>query len=261
MYYFYKIENRINNHKYIGITTDPKVRKRRHFGKLEKNEHFNPHLQLAFNKYGKDNFFFEIIEEMNTTDVEKAYAHEQELISFYDTVNNGYNCNPGGKWTGPKGRFTEQEVMWIRAACYYNSHIVAPLSRYFNCPHATVNNIAIGRNYKPYCAAFDNLPEEEKKQIYEDFCSVVDINILKADFSINKSRRWSKEEVLAILYCDETRFITFAELARKFNKGDVIKNRYFREVREGHSYKDYVALYKTLTSEEKDKIRAYILEI
>ena len=31
MYYYYKIENKINHNKYIGITTDPTARKNRHF--------------------------------------------------------------------------------------------------------------------------------------------------------------------------------------------------------------------------------------
>ena len=58
MYYYYKIENRINHNKYIGITTNPTVRKNRHFNYLRKNKHFNPHLQSAFNKYGEENFYF-----------------------------------------------------------------------------------------------------------------------------------------------------------------------------------------------------------
>ena len=47
MFYYYKIENKLNQDKYIGITTDPIVRKNRHFNKLRKNQHFNPHLQNA----------------------------------------------------------------------------------------------------------------------------------------------------------------------------------------------------------------------
>ena len=134
MFYYYKIENKLNQDKYIGITTDPVVRKNRHFNKLRKNKHFNLHLQNAFNKYGEQNFFFKIIEQWDTLDILSAYKHEQDLIIQYDTIIHGYNCNPGGMWTGPKGRFTKEEVMWIRAACYYNTHIVGPLAKYFNCP-------------------------------------------------------------------------------------------------------------------------------
>lgn len=261
MFYYYKIENSLNHHKYIGITTDPQVRKNRHFNKLAKNQHFNPHLQNAYNKYGKQNFFFEIIEQWDTSDMLAAYKHEQELIEQYDSILNGYNCNPGGMWTGPKGRFSKEEVMWIRSACYYNKHIVGPLSKYFDCPHATINNIAIGRNYKPYCEAFDNMSEIEKRQIYEDFCAVTDINLIKASYGAKpNSRTWNKQQVFCILYCDETKLISFADLARKFGKKDGVAVKYFREVREGRSYKDWIAEYKTLTNSDKEKIRTYILE-
>lgn len=261
MFYYYKIENRLNRDKYIGITTDPIVRKNRHFNKLRKNKHFNPHLQNAFNKYGEQAFFFEIIEQWDTLDILAAYQHEQDLITQYDTIIHGYNCNPGGLWTGPKGRFTQEEVMWIRAACYYNNRIVGPLARYFNCPHATINNIAIGRNYKPYCQAFDNASEEEKQQIYEDFCAVVNINAIKASFSAKESQRtWNKQQVFAILYCDETKIITFTKLAQKFGRKDGKDVSYFREVRGGRSYKNWIEEYRALKESDKEKIRTYILE-
>lgn len=161
-------------------------------------------------------------------------------------------------WT--KRRFTKEEVMWIRAACYYNDRIIGPLARYFNCPHATVNNIAIGRNYKPYCQAFDNASEEEKRQIYEDFCAVVNINAIKASYSAKESqRKWSKQQVFAILYCDETRIVTFTKLAQKFGYKDGKAVRYFDEVRKARSYKDWIEEYKALEESDKEKIRTYIL--
>ena len=60
--YIYKIENTVNGKVYIGQTNDPEQRKRAHFGGLKRNKHENPYLQSAWNKYGEDSFYFEVID-------------------------------------------------------------------------------------------------------------------------------------------------------------------------------------------------------
>lgn len=255
-YYYYKIQNKINNNLYIGITTDWVARKNRHFNKLKQNEHFNPHLQAAFNKYGEESFFFKIIEKKEFDNPEEAYQYEADLIKKFDTYNNGYNCNPGGQWTGPRGRFTKEEVFYIKSACYYNEMVTGVLSRFFNCPISTIENIRYNKNYKPWCQEFDKLEEKDKNQIYEDFCTLSNFEILKLSKNA-KRRNLNKEQVFIILYCDETHFTTFAELRRLFKvKGD---HRYtFQEIRSGKTYKDYYAEYKQLTKEEKEKLCTYV---
>ena len=57
----YKITNQINGKVYVGKASNLNSRKINHFWALEHNNHHNPHLQRAYNKYGKDNFVFEII--------------------------------------------------------------------------------------------------------------------------------------------------------------------------------------------------------
>ena len=66
MQYLYEIKNIINNKRYIGRTCNPDTRKKRHFRELEKNKHHCIFLQRAFNKYGKENFIFNIIDTRNT---------------------------------------------------------------------------------------------------------------------------------------------------------------------------------------------------
>lgn len=259
MYYYYKIENKINNQKYIGITTNPQVRKNRHFNKLRKNCHFNPHLQCAFNKYGEDNFFFEIIEECDFADIKDAYKYEAKLIEKYDTFNNGYNCNPGGEWTGKKGRFSKEEVFYIKSAFYFNKQAGGTIARYYNCPHATTYSVAVGRTYKPWGDEFDNLPEEEKRQIYEDFCAISNFEILNIKTK-KYIRKLNKEQVFTILLNDENKFTTFAKLRNEFGiKGD---HRYtFQEIRTGKTYQDYFIEFSKLSQEEKNNMLCTYKEI
>lgn len=89
----YKIECLVNGKVYIGQSINIKQRWGAHLSNLKNNRHDNIRLQRAYNKYGKDNFIFEIIEECNTNldDVEKYW------ICYFDSFNNGFNLTEGGK--------------------------------------------------------------------------------------------------------------------------------------------------------------------
>ena len=259
MYYYYKIENKINGNKYIGITEQPERRKRIHFLKLEQQSHFNPHLQSAYNKYGKENFFFEILEEKDYSSKEEAYFYEAELIKEYDCVNNGYNCNPGGLWTGPRGRFTKEEVFAIRSACYFEKGITGILGKIYSCPSSTINNIRIGRNYKPWCQEFDNKTEEEKIEIFDEFCEQTKFHILKLGKNA-KGRVLNREQVLLVLLCNETHFTTFMNLKKLFGVRE--DHQYnFENIRSGIAYKEYVYEYKLLNEKDKKQLLCLYAEM
>ena len=84
----YKITCKINNKIFIGQTIEslPK-RFNRHMG-YQKDEH-DTKFYRAIRKYGKSNFYIELIEEVlnqEELDIRKYY-----WICLYDSVNNGYN--------------------------------------------------------------------------------------------------------------------------------------------------------------------------
>lgn len=81
----YKITNVVNNKIYIGSTSNLYNRKHHHFSKLKHNKHSNPHLQNSYNKYGKDNFIFEILEEC---DINSLIEKEQYYL---DSIKCDYN--------------------------------------------------------------------------------------------------------------------------------------------------------------------------
>ncbi len=78
----YKITNKVNSKIYIGSTNNFSRRKREHFRSIEKLRG-NSILRNAINKYGKDNFIFEIIEE--TSDLLEREQH------YIDLLNPQYN--------------------------------------------------------------------------------------------------------------------------------------------------------------------------
>lgn len=91
----YQIRNLINNKRYIGQTANFQKRKQIHFKDLKsKSKHTNPHLQKAYNKYGEENFVFEILEYINLTNENefnknKLSERENDWVKYYSP--NVYN--------------------------------------------------------------------------------------------------------------------------------------------------------------------------
>ena len=81
----YKITNQINGKFYIGSSKDLSRRKKDHFRLLKKGINHSILLQRAVNKYGLDNFIFEIIAECSE---ELLFTIEQKLV---DELKPEYN--------------------------------------------------------------------------------------------------------------------------------------------------------------------------
>lgn len=100
----YKIKNQVNGKIYIGQSINIEQRWYNHRNELNGDRHCNGHLQAAWNKYGEENFIFEIIEECILKDIDNK---EKYWIDFYNSTNPnlGYNLTCGGqgmhgyKWT------------------------------------------------------------------------------------------------------------------------------------------------------------------
>jgi predicted GIY-YIG superfamily endonuclease len=89
----YCIRNKINNKFYIGSSQNAYHRvKSQHFHRLQNKTHTNPHLQLAWNKYGKNNFELFLIEECDKSNL---IQREQWYLDNSGCLNRniGYNIN------------------------------------------------------------------------------------------------------------------------------------------------------------------------
>ena len=56
----YKLQ--IHNHIYVGSSINLQKRLSKHLWELKNNKHFNQKLQSCYNKYGKHELYFEILE-------------------------------------------------------------------------------------------------------------------------------------------------------------------------------------------------------
>lgn len=74
----YTIINTISNNRYVGSSVNLYNRQNMHMWSLKVNRHKNPHLQASYNKYGKDAFIFETLEECN---VESLIQSEQYYVN------------------------------------------------------------------------------------------------------------------------------------------------------------------------------------
>ena len=92
----YCIKNTVNNKVYIGQSNNIEKRFYEHKRTLVNNNHRNIYLQRAWNKYGKDNFMFNIVEkytELELNDKEVYYIKKFKS----DNLEFGYNLTSGGE--------------------------------------------------------------------------------------------------------------------------------------------------------------------
>lgn len=81
----YRITNAVNGKQYVGSGVNIYNRWSSHKSRLQKNNHFNVHLQRAWNCYGESNFVFEIMVICATSELIK---YEQ---LFIDQLKPEYN--------------------------------------------------------------------------------------------------------------------------------------------------------------------------
>jgi len=160
----YVIENKIDGKKYIGKTMlGFEIRKYRHIRCLRLNQHYNTHLQNAWNYYGEDNFIFKMIYESD--DVNDVNNKKIYFISLYETTNpdKGYNLRSGGEGglhsdytkdkikvscRGKNSSLSIDDVRRIKLSIYCLMDR-KEISNQFNVSEKVITQISMGKNF-PY---------------------------------------------------------------------------------------------------------------
>jgi group I intron endonuclease len=91
----YVITNKTNAKVYIGQSVDIDKRFNSHRCYLRNGNHYNEHLQRAFNLYGEQSFSFDVLEYCDLDCIDEKEIH---YIKLYSATNDdfGYNISLGG---------------------------------------------------------------------------------------------------------------------------------------------------------------------
>jgi group I intron endonuclease len=108
----YAIRNMINDKIYIGQAVIISKRWKNHRVEFRLDRHANPYLQAAYNKHGKFNLAFYVIEFCAQSELDVREQFYMDLYNSYDR-EYGYNLSPtaGGSNTGHK-HSDETKAAW-----------------------------------------------------------------------------------------------------------------------------------------------------
>ena len=140
--YIYKITNKINGKIYIGQTQQHyTTRFIQHLSHARTGES-NHKLARAIRKYGEENFFIEVIEEIPISDLDEREIY---WIAHYDSTNdkNGYNILAGGQLT--KKRVLPDNYQEI-LDYYYQCHNQHQTEEHFNISDYKLRQILLLTN-------------------------------------------------------------------------------------------------------------------
>lgn len=101
----YKIINKNNGKYYVGRSSNIEKRLKEHLYNLINNNHHNDNLQTDWNKYGKDDFEFVVVEYVEDN-ISLLKEYEQKYLDIIknerlNCLNNSYNLLENSEFGGP----------------------------------------------------------------------------------------------------------------------------------------------------------------
>ena len=197
----YKFTNKINGKVYIGQTRYLNSRYREHKSELINGIHHNEYLQKSVNKYGFDNFDYEIICRCNEDELDEK---ELYYINLYDSTNRnkGYNIHSGGE----NNRLSKETIEKIRKSHYGTNSKLTPkqvesiklellegftdkeLADKYNVDHTTINKIGRCKNWKQVRSDLNDKNEKIKKN--------------KKDKEIAKIKKENTEKIVVNMFLE-----------------------------------------------------------
>lgn len=163
--YIYRITNIKTKKVYVGITIDFPRRKKKHITELNNHTHHSPKLQAAWDYWGKDCFEWTYREvKINTYD--DLYTLEREEIKKFDSYNNGYNCNSGGKISDWRQNVQNEDIVaFLCVQSYYGDGYGKTCEEIFGWSKGTASAAKRRIRYPEALITFDKLTSQEKQDI------------------------------------------------------------------------------------------------
>jgi len=154
----YIIRNTINSKVYIGQTIQPVVKRFKQHLKLLKTNR-SQIISRAIAKYGKDKFYFEVLEESISLD--QLNQREEFYIQLYDSIAKGYNLCPGGqKWRRKPLELPESEIVNV-VDLYLKGHSTRHLAHLYKVSRYQIQKVV--SRYGITRPKQHNLPDRSSK--------------------------------------------------------------------------------------------------
>lgn len=161
--FIYKITNTINSKSYIGQTIqNVKERFYQHCATKCSKAVSNMAIHRAIKKYGKSNFTVEVIEEVESTNLNDR---ERYWIRYYDSYNNGYNSTEGGQDGIKLFKNLDTESI-IRE--YKSGKSLREIGRLFNVDKQTIKDLLVRNNINLRTTRTYKLSQKDREDIIKD---------------------------------------------------------------------------------------------
>lgn len=180
--FIYKITNTINGKSYIGQTIqNVKERFYQHCATKCSKAVSNMAIHRAIKKYGKSNFTVEVIEEIDSVNLNDR---ERYWIKYYNSYNNGYNSTKGGQ-DGCKP-FKDLDVESIIKE-YNTGKSLRTLGTIFKVDKQTIKDLLIRHNVELRTTRTYKLSQKDRDKVLEDFASGLSRKEIMIKWNISKS--------------------------------------------------------------------------
>ena len=180
--FIYKITNKINGKSYIGQTIqNVKERFYQHCATKCSKAVSNMAIHRAIKKYGKSNFTVEVIEEIDSANLNDR---ERYWIKYYNSYNNGYNSTKGGQDGIKLFKNLDTESI-VRE--YKSGKSLREIGRLFNVDKQTIKDLLIRHNVELRTTRTYKLSQKDRDKVLEDFASGLSRKEIITKWNISKS--------------------------------------------------------------------------
>ena len=180
--FIYKITNTINGKSYIGQTIqNVKERFYQHCATKCSKAVSNMAIHRAIKKYGKSNFTVEVIEEIDSANLNDR---ERYWIKYYNSYNNGYNSTKGGQDGCKPSKDLDVESI-IKE--YNTGKSLRTLGTIFKVDKQTIKDLLIRHNVELRTTRTHKLSQKDRDKVLEDFASGLSRKEIMIKWNISKS--------------------------------------------------------------------------
>lgn len=165
----YQIANLVNGKIYIGSSKNLTRRRKEHARMLRNGNHHSSYLQFAYNKHGKSNFQFKILEYVKEEDLLEVEQRYLDKFKVYKR-NIGYNISEnttGPKVNGINGKLSESQVEKIKKMILKGASQKEMADKY-DVTLSTINKIVKCKNWAWVCPELEDelvsLGDNKKKK-------------------------------------------------------------------------------------------------